>query len=239
MKCGNCKLSHGTVNEVIACYHQAPRPKQAPHTKHVNGRRVDGGSAATSKQKEYVQLLLDQAQVEESWLKHPVADLTLEEADGAIKTLRQLRSPENIPPPESLPSTVQGEAVPDGTYTVVFNEESPHDRITLRFHSPRMGNWKGKQLVDYLYGPNNESDYRRFANRTNDGYRVWKKYRDEGSLVQGLKYMVGASGDFHAIAGHLFAMESSCCYRCGRKLTVPASIYRGLGPECAKIVGGA
>lgn len=29
------------------------------------------------------------------------------------------------------------------------------------------------------------------------------------------------------------------CGKCGRKLTVPASIERGIGPECAKLKGGA
>ena len=34
-------------------------------------------------------------------------------------------------------------------------------------------------------------------------------------------------------AGEAYALESANCFRCGRKLTVPVSIHRGLGPECA------
>jgi hypothetical protein len=29
-------------------------------------------------------------------------------------------------------------------------------------------------------------------------------------------------------------MRENACYRCGRTLTVPASVHRGLGPECAR-----
>lgn len=35
-------------------------------------------------------------------------------------------------------------------------------------------------------------------------------------------------------AGLAYAMKENRCYRCGKELTVPASIHKGMGPECAK-----
>jgi SNF2 family DNA or RNA helicase len=41
------------------------------------------------------------------------------------------------------------------------------------------------------------------------------------------------TGDYESM-GLSYAMNSGRCWKCGRELTVPASIHRGLGPDCAQ-----
>lgn len=58
----------------------------------------------------------------------------------------------------------------------------------------------------------------------NQRQRPWNKpVRALGALL---------SGDFKKY-GMAYALESNHCYRCGKLLTVPASINAGLGPDCA------
>lgn len=120
----------------------------------------------------------------------------------------------------------------EGTYTVVLGSE----RRTLKFVAPKEGTFKGKIVVRYLSGSDNESDYTGFANSQDVTHvRIWRRYKEDSVLVEALKFLCESDAN-RADAGERYALESSRCWRCGRKLTVPASIHRGLGPECAKRV---
>jgi hypothetical protein len=122
-----------------------------------------------------------------------------------------------VKPKYTLPS--------DGYYTVVFNDTETRlnelgpcsnrdDRITIR-----------------------ELDYINFAFTNGDHGEVrayiWKRFRVHTRLDRALNHLLRNPID----AGEAYALESGRCWRCGRRLTVPASIHRGLGPECAKKVG--
>lgn len=174
---------------------------------------------------------------------------SLDRAQASEWIGKLLEKKESMPKKENaardLPANVLGDQVPRGRYTVVFrrhDEDGNHvpgeDRITLRFREPNMGRWKGTQLVEYLAGPNNENDYVRCGNWTEGGYRIWNRFKDDGRVNEGVRFMAGADDGSRREAGHVYSLASGNCWRCGRTLTVPASINRGLGPECASIVGG-
>lgn len=116
------------------------------------------------------------------------------------------------------------EGVPNGTYTVVW-PEGGHTTIRIRA-------WKrtGERVAAYLMGSDNEGDYQGFATVRAGGYALWKTYAADGRPAQALSVLLTGG---HATAGEAYALASGNCWRCGRTLTVPASLARGLGPECA------
>jgi hypothetical protein len=127
----------------------------------------------------------------------------------------------------------QMSAIGMGYYTVVHQDGS-HTTI-------KIGKWgadksrPGRKIrwIHYLVGPNNESDYQWFARQGDgEGYVIAPKYRMEGKLGTALRVIFHEGGSEEA--QHAYALDSSRCARCNRVLTVPASLYRGLGPECAK-----
>jgi hypothetical protein len=199
----------------------------------------------TDKQEGYMRSLLEQVGEETYELPKPITEMTRREASEQITRL--LAKKETMPKPKNpdenvavtLPANVNGVQVPQGTYTVVFDAEKD-DRITLRFKVPPVSRrWHGIQLVSYLAGPDNEYDYVRCANWTDDGYRVWARFKEDGRVRTAIEYLSSADKEKMAEAGYLYSLKSSNCYRCGRRLTVPASIHRGLGPDCAELVGAA
>jgi hypothetical protein len=191
----------------------------------------------TDKQRDFIFSLLEQTG--HAAEDYPVTSLTSREASELINSLLKEREEKSPKPNGSAQrgATHRGPEVASGTYTVVFNDSpSEEDRLTVRFRSPAHGKWMNVQLVEYLYGPDNETSYRRYGNRTKDGYRVWSQYVGNERLVEALTHLMG-NPTMQADAGLVYSLRSSRCFRCNRKLTVPVSIHRGLGPECAKQVG--
>lgn len=132
---------------------------------------------------------------------------------------------------EQDPSVPEPREEPEGYFTVTLQDE---DYVTLRFRrQPEQdGFMPGKVLVGYLTGPDNTRDYLNIGNLENGHLRVWRKHRDKNRVIQAVKV---ALGDPDA-AREAYATESGNCSRCGRTLTVPASLNRGLGPVCAEKV---
>lgn len=134
--------------------------------------------------------------------------------------------------------TYRGEQVMDGTYAVVLPDDDKH-QVTLRFHTLTMGPMKGKQAVDFLKGPDNESDWQRFANSVDGGYRVHNRFLTFARIVNALVFMMEADREALMKAGEGYAIRSGRCWRCFRTLTVEESIVRGMGPVCADKMGVA
>lgn len=247
-RCGNCKGHHATIEEVRQCYAKNGRGTNGQGTRkaqrssppaHVLGR----GGMATANQLRFVEQLLEQTNKTEVDVlgSRELKGVTFDEADDLIKRLKAERDEvRRSRASTELPATLLAtNPVPDGTYTVVF-DETKDDRITLRFRAPTIGKWKGVQLVSFLSGPDNTSDYTRAANWTDGGYRLWSRFREEdGRIALALKYLVLSDDEQRRAAGMTYALASGNCYRCGRTLTVPVSIGRGLGPDCAAILGVA
>lgn len=66
--------------------------------------------------------------------------------------------------------------------------------------------------------------------------RFWRKFREQNPperLARILRAVHTILAEPRA-AQLAYAMKEGRCARCGKELTVPASIHNGLGPECAK-----
>jgi hypothetical protein len=223
IKCGSCSQFHKTVAEVRECFN---REKKVP-TVEVNRPKVP----ATDKQKAFVSSLLK----DRVWDGEPfeVELLTKDEASGIIGKLKNAP----VKATKQTHIVVGTVSVPtQGKFTVVW---PTGDRRTYRFKIPKEGNFRGKVLVGYLAGPENDSDYIHFGNNISPlTIRVWSRYTEESMLVEGLRFLL-SSNEAQLKAGEMYAIQSGNCWRCGRTLTVPASVARGLGPICAELLGVA
>lgn len=86
----------------------------------------------------------------------------------------------------------------------------------------------GETILEYLTGPNNESDYKGFAFIKGGRLQVWKRFRQGGyeGLLEDAETFMADPDKATLVAKH--------CLRCGATLSTPESKARGLGPECAK-----
>lgn len=95
-------------------------------------------------------------------------------------------------------------------------------------------------FVSVLSGPNNNEDYSYIGTLflENREFRHTKKSKvsQEASSFKTFQYLwnkLNAEG-LSELVGFF---HSGKCGRCARTLTVPESIERGIGPECAKLIG--
>lgn len=124
----------------------------------------------------------------------------------------------------------------NATFTIVLDEAGDYRTIKLTDCPDRMGKPTGTQIASYLNGADNESNYTGFAFVFGARFAVWAKFKADNKLAHALRILLAADRDAQIEFGHAYAIESGNCSRCGRKLTVPASIHRGLGPKCAGII---
>jgi len=156
--------------------------------------------------------------------------ISVPQARGILNCLRADVLSSKTPLTDGLPNDVH-----PGYYTVILNRSDPSDYVTLRVTEPRDGKYdKGLKIVSYLAGPDNSSDYVGFAFLKPAGVQVWKRFRD-GTIerqIAALRSLAGATDPGEH--GMAYALRSNNCCKCGRRLTVPASIHRGMGPVCAE-----
>jgi hypothetical protein len=119
--------------------------------------------------------------------------------------------------------------VPLGTFTVVALDGS---RTTIRLQEPRTKD--GRIFASYLSGQDNDVDFTYFSTLRGG----IPSGRQDNCPIQrrALTAILTPGADLKAM-GLAYSLESSNCWRCGRTLTVPASIHSGLGPDCAAKVG--
>jgi hypothetical protein len=233
MKCGNCKGEHDSVAAVRACYNLPVETDNKPWAVDASG-----SAEPASPVDPFDELVLTGAElIKEHGVnvpRTPVPD--------------EFRQQEDHPLDDPFAFKV-GTQVPDwGTYTVVIpgkewtdssgeTHKNEDTRRTFMFQVAEKGGLMGKVIIKYLNGPDNTRNYAGFANATADrrGVRVWKKYRDSYQLIQLLKFLL-KTDDVLLDGREAYALQSSRCSMCRKKLTVPASINRGLGPDCAKKV---
>lgn len=131
--------------------------------------------------------------------------------------------------PEAAP-VAPAVTIPLGTFTVVF----PDGYQTIRLQAARDKS-DSRIFAKYLSGQSNETDFQYFATIFPGG-RVSNGGGFERQRLA-LKVVMGAAPSELGEMGLAYAMASSNCFNCGRKLTVPASIHSGLGPDCADKMG--
>lgn len=99
----------------------------------------------------------------------------------------------------------------------------------------------GKFFVSLLTGPNNTKDYTYLGMIVADTFRTTKKSRmtADAKPVKALdfllRHVVVASQEPTKL--DLEVYHEGRCGRCNRLLTVPESVERGIGPDCAEQMG--
>lgn len=126
-------------------------------------------------------------------------------------------------------------ACKNGTYTIVLNEAGDYRTLRLVDAPEQYNMRKGTQIAQYLSGPDNESSYTGFAFVTGTKVNLWKKFdaRKSADMIKALNVLLNADRAQQMTLGEAYAIESGNCFVCGRKLTVPTSLHRGMGPKCA------
>lgn len=160
-------------------------------------------------------------------------DLATEQHDVDATVRLDRQAAKETAPANAEPVTP---VVHSGTYTIVLNEAGDYRTIRISDVPESMGKPKGMQIAAYLSGPDNEASYMGFAFVTSGTYHPWKNWStDLASMTfKALVVLLESNAETRAEYGYAYAVESGRCYRCNRKLTVPASISMGLGPDCAK-----
>jgi hypothetical protein len=144
------------------------------------------------------------------------------------------RSEPEAPAETGAETPSEAPPIRNGYYTVVL-EDGTHVTLRIKAHWDKAR--VGQQVASYLAGSDNENDYVGFAFITGTRFNLWKKFQPkrnppdaDNRMIKALNTLIhGDPGE----AGLRYAIESSRCCACNRRLTVPASIHRGMGPECA------
>lgn len=140
----------------------------------------------------------------------------------------------------------------DAIFTVSFTGKSGENhRYTYRVSvaEDRNGNSTGRFFVKLLAGPDNLSDYQYIGLLdTSNGldhiaFRTTAKSKLPASslpcrLIDRFAVAVLGHGESpNELPGGVEFRHAGRCGRCGRALTVPESIDRGIGPDCAEAMG--
>jgi hypothetical protein len=126
-----------------------------------------------------------------------------------------------------------------------------HARLTLEslktgthftYQVNRAKNYDGtpanRWFVAVLNGPDNESDYAYIGlldtrfNGTEFRMTAKSRFGEDANCVKAWKYFWNHV-ERGVLPDNLVVRHEGRCGRCGRTLTVPESIDRGIGPECA------
>lgn len=128
----------------------------------------------------------------------------------------------------------------------IFTASNPHgQRYTYRVRRwhPAGDESRVVWFVDWLRGPDNTSDYQ-YLGVLDLPTCTLKSTPKSGAKSESLLFRVGAwalgclMGTRQVPPGYAI-QHAGRCGRCGRLLTVPESIDRGIGPECAALMGVA
>ena len=118
----------------------------------------------------------------------------------------------------------------DGVITATMKSGK---HFSYKIHTVRAGPLKDKRIVSLMTGPDNISSWTGFGFVIEISFptwiRVWSKFKQSNRYPKHAMVLMGKVGDH--VTGYL---QAGKCRRCGRRLTTPESITRGLGPECFK-----
>lgn len=226
--CGSCEQKHETVDQVRACY-GAPKPATTPkpNVKLISPKMI----------KFVDDLLFKLGQTREQAGLVGLEGMPMDQAHTVLDAL--IDKAKQAPKPTHTEKKHDGSEPKPGTYTLVRPDGSYR---TLQFAHAKWAD--GRLVASFLCGSDNTADYKGFAFVDGGKVGVWKKFKDDSQLVQDLNTFLGLTNQDSAHELFLqqaeaFALASGKCMRCGHKLTVPTSLYRGLGPVCADIEGVA
>lgn len=136
--------------------------------------------------------------------------------------------------PEQIPEVV---LAGNATITVQSGKTGAYYTYKVRQHD----NDENLYFIRLLVGENNEADYRYvgcyYADRKKfHPAKPWKDIVIESCppSIRAINFLLTR---MYNPPEQLIVYHEGKCARCGRKLTTPESIERGLGPECCKLGG--
>jgi hypothetical protein len=130
-----------------------------------------------------------------------------------------------------------------GHATLTLTSQKTGARYTFQINQAKDENGERKPMwfVGLLTGPDNYADYAYVGLLTQNGdFRLTAKsrYTGDSTPVKAFQYFWKWVSDGE-MPPHMEIRHEGSCGRCGRKLTVPESIDRGIGPECFGRMGVA
>lgn len=150
---------------------------------------------------------------------------------GVLNCLRAESIRAHREPQDTVTPGQPQDAPRPGTYTLVC----PSHRRTIRIKEVDFGDLpQGTLKIQYLTGSDNDTSFTSCAFlRPNGTLQVWGRFAADQGLIDDLRTFLALGDADRTQAGLAYALESGRCCRCGRTLTVPASIHQGMGPDCA------
>lgn len=135
-----------------------------------------------------------------------------------------------------------------GTATVTFESRKTGNHFTYKIDQVenQSANQPIRFFIKLLAGQDNESDYTYMGMLVPDRSDISKysfittkasRVTLEAPSVVALNWVLKALNE-NRLPASLNIWHEGRCGRCGRKLTVPESIANGIGPECARQMGG-
>lgn len=123
-----------------------------------------------------------------------------------------------------------------GNATITVKSLKTGQHFTYRIRQPKTAD--GIWFVSLMNGPDNESNYayigQVYADKRYQHGRKSKISADSpAARAFNWLWQVVRAGKLDAVPVEVW--HEGRCGRCNRKLTVPESVERGLGPECAKV----
>ncbi len=131
------------------------------------------------------------------------------------------------------------EAITDFYGMVSFeNEDMEYRTLRIKRQAKEASFAPGEDIVSLLVGPDNENSYEWFAFRKGKSISVWTKKQSGFFIMFAVllkKWMELDHPDVFEFAGQQWkAYPSRRCCICGRTLTTPESVERGIGPICVE-----
>jgi hypothetical protein len=135
--------------------------------------------------------------------------------------------------------------------TITIQNIGTSEYRTFKIHTINKGALEGKRIVSLLTGSDNETSYSGFGFVSNSSVNVWTKkqspaFRYYAQLIEkafeAIQEAYEASGEVVEVkidlSGRTYSVQhEKRCLCCNRKLTTPASLKAGYGPECAARLG--
>lgn len=146
----------------------------------------------------------------------------------------QFEAIESAETPETfVPHAERLTALYNGKYTIVSPTGSHR---TFQIKTVKQGPLAGKRIIGLLTGPDNTSEYTGFGFVTDNGIRVWQRFRFSSGTYEKMALLVwnmGRLGENCGFGKQGFKIHlSKRCSICNRELTDPESIKFGVGPVC-------
>jgi hypothetical protein len=127
--------------------------------------------------------------------------------------------------------TTATQTIHDGYFTVALDYGHRTFRIRTQDQDAQFA--PGKQIVSFLNGTDNTSDYTSFAFIIDGRLVPWKRFQSGYHRTMEAARFLISPGSHQSLAGQRYAQGSGNCYICNRMLTTPESIAAGIGPTCA------